>query len=232
MGSFPPPTETGAWETGSSKRMTILVSSPEKRCIHPCSLKPGRRWLSASFSCVLARVSWSPSSVIVCELTWDTPSILVSLFLMEDLGTMAGSVSCHRVNIRGVTPCVICTFFLRKPVKWHTPAFKPHFYKHTYVRLLLAFLHEYCFLFFNFFLQRWEVLRFSIFFWLFFVFNYTRVLDLKLWKQSQYLQRMSPISSQLLTSPLHSLLSAQVLFKEVNNMEKHGLRRQQNPIRT
>lgn len=146
---------------------------------------------------------------------------------------MAGSVSCHRVNIRGVTPCVICTFFLRKPVKWHTPAFKPHFYKHTYVRLLLAFRHEYCFfVFFFYFFAKVGGVTVSYFFCLFFAFNYMRVLDLKLWKQSQYLQRMSPISSQLLTSPLHSLLSAQVLFKEVNNMEKHGLRRQQNPIQT
>lgn len=81
---------------GSSNRTAIPFSSPEKRGIcGPCGQN------QASFSGMLAQVSWSPSSVIVCELTWDNPSILVSLFLMEDLGTGAGSISCHRVNIRG-----------------------------------------------------------------------------------------------------------------------------------
>lgn len=154
---------------GSSNRTAIPFSSPEKRGVRgPRGLKPGFLLRYASSGLMESQVSWSPSCVIVCELTWDNPSILASPFLMEDLGTVAGSIIMSQSQHQGDDPIYHLYhlhFLSRKPVKWHAPAFKPHHYKHTSVKLLLTLLHEGCFLFL-FLFYRWGVLRFPIFLFL------------------------------------------------------------------
>lgn len=145
---------------GSSNRTAIPFSSPEKRGIcGPCGQN------QASFSGMLAQVSWSPSSVIVCELTWDNPSILVSpsLWRILVLGLAPYHVTESTSGDDPIYHLYHLHFLSRKPVKWHAPAFKPHLYKHTSVRPLLTLLHECCFLFL-FLFYRWGVLRFPIFF--------------------------------------------------------------------